>query len=137
MSRKKKSKGLPPWLVGFLVLLIAAAAYYSLTKNAPDSSLRTVEELSPDLYYENANSLRGNTYKIDAVIDSSLGNSPTKGRLFSVAVKGSDKSGNSAVLPVLIPVSLGNLTIQKGQHYLMKVKVVENGLLQAEEAIKP
>jgi hypothetical protein len=137
MSRKKKSKGLPPWLVGLLVLLIAAAAYYSLAKNAPDASLRTVEELSPDLYYENANSLRGNTYKIDAVIDSSLGNSPTKGRLFSVAVKSPGANGAAAILPVLIPLSLGSLTIQKGQHYLMKVKVVENGLLQAEEAFKP
>ena len=41
------------------------------------------------------------------------------------------------MLPVLVPLELGNLTIQKGQHYLMKVKVVEDGLLKVEEARKP
>jgi hypothetical protein len=38
---------------------------------------------------------------------------------------------------VLVPPVLGSLTIQKGQHYLMKVKVVEDGLLKVEEARKP
>lgn len=137
MSRKKKSKGLPPWLVVFLLLLIAVGVYIGITQKSAESSLRTVEELNPDLYYENANSLRGNTYKMDVTIDSSLGNSPSKGRLFSVLLKNADKSGGTVILPVLVPVTLGNLTIQKGQHYLMKVKVVENGLLQAEEALKP
>ena len=137
MSRKKKTKGLPPWLIVLFLLLVAAAAYYGLTQNASENSLRTVEELNPDLYYENANSLRGNTYKMDVTIDSSLGNSPAKGRLFSVLLKNGDKTGGPVILPVLVPVTLGNLTIQKGQHYLMKVKVVESGLLQAEEALKP
>jgi hypothetical protein len=41
------------------------------------------------------------------------------------------------VLAVLVPNTLSNLTIQKGQHYLMKVKVIENGLLKVEEATKP
>jgi hypothetical protein len=41
------------------------------------------------------------------------------------------------VLPVLVPPTLSGLTIQKGQHYLMKVKVVEDGLLKVEEANKP
>lgn len=98
--------------------------------------MRTVETLDPELYYDNANSLRGNTYKIDAEIDSSLGNSPAKGRLFSVRVTNAQKGGAPAILPVLVPVSLGHLTIQKGQHYLIKVKVVENGLLKVEEASK-
>ena len=137
MSRKKKSKGLPPWLIGLVLLLIAVAAYFSLRQNGADASMRTVEELSPDLYYENANSLRGNTYKIDTEIDSSLGSSPTKGRLFSVTVKNANKNGAPVILPVLVPLELNNLTIQKGQHYLMKVKVVDNGLLRVEEATKP
>ena len=124
-------------MIGLVLLLVAAAAYFSLRQNGSDASLRTVEELSPDLYYENANSLRGNTYKIDTEIDSSLGSSPTRGRLFSVTVKNSNKSSAPVILPVLVPLELNNLTIQKGQHYLMKVKVVDNGLLKVEEATKP
>ena len=124
-------------MIGLVLLLIAVAAYFSLRQNGADASMRTVEELSPDLYYENANSLRGNTYKIDTEIDSSLGSSPTKGRLFSVTVKNANKNGAPVILPVLVPLELNNLTIQKGQHYLMKVKVVDNGLLRVEEATKP
>jgi len=137
MPRKKKSSGLSLWLIVLLVVIAGAAAYFSLHRGGGDSSLRTTEELNPDLYYENANSLRGNTYKIDAEIDSALGNSPSKGRLFSVVLKGGTESGAPLVLPVLVPIELGNLTIQKGQHYLMKVKVIDNGLLRVEEATKP
>jgi hypothetical protein len=120
-----------------LVLLAAGGGYYGLQQKGGEASLRTTEALDPALYYDNANSLRGNTYKIDAEIDSSLGNSPTKGRLFSVTLKQPGKNGVPSILPVLIPLELGGLTIQKGQHYLMKVKVVENGLLKVEEAHKP
>ena len=123
--------------IGLAVLLVATAAYFSLRQNGADASMRKVEELNPDLYYENANSLRGNTYKIDTEIDSSLGNSPTKGRLFSVTLKNANKNGAPVILPVLVPMELNNLTIQKGQHYLMKVKVGDSGLLRVEEASKP
>lgn len=137
MSRHKKSRGLSPGIIILVLLLLGAAGYWTLRQGGNESSLRTVEELDPNLYYDNANSLRGNTYKIDVEIDSSLGNSPGKGRLFSVSLKKGGSGGVPRVLPVLIPTSLGNLTIQKGQHYVMKVKVIENGLLKVEEANKP
>jgi len=137
MSRRKKSRSLPPWILPVLVLLIALGGYWIFSQGGVEGSLRTVEELDPALYYGNANSLRGNTYRIDAEIDSALGNSPLKGRLFSVTLKNAPKGGPPVILPVLVPAGLGSLTIQKGQHYLMKVKVDENGLLNVEEARKP
>ena len=123
-------------MIGLLVTLAVVGGYFGTHQGGGDASLRTTEELDPALYYENANSLRGNTYKIDAEIDSSLGNSPTKGRLFSVVLKQPGKGAAPSILPVLVPLELGNLTIQKGQHYVMRVKVVENGLLKVEEARK-
>lgn len=137
MARQRKSRGFPFLIVMVAAVLALAAVVVLMKQGGGGSSLRTVEELDPNLYYENANSLRGNTYRIDAEIDSSLGNSPSKGRLFSVRLKGSNKSGSAVILPVLVPVELGTLTIQKGQHYLMKVKVGDNGLLVVEEARKP
>ena len=137
MSRKKKSQSFPLWLIGVVVALIAVGAYFVFQQGGTNSSLRTTEELNTDDYYKNANSLRGNTYKVDVEIDSALGNSRTKGRLFSVTLKQPGKNGAPTILPVLIPLELDNLTIQKGQHYLMKVKVIENGLLKVEEATKP
>ena len=137
MPRQKKSKGLSSWAIPAVVVLIALAAYFSLHQGSADASLRTVQDLDPDLYYQDANSLRGITYKINATIDSSLGNSPFTGRLFSVDLNQAVSGAPPAILPVLIPLNLGSLTIQKGQHYLMKVKVVDNGMLEVQEAIKP
>ena len=137
MSRQKKSRGLPASGLAFLLLVTACIVYMVIHQREGESSLRTTEELDPSLYYDNANSLRGNTYKMDAEIDSALGNSPSRGRVFSVVLKKDAKSGAPVILPVLVPVELGTLTIQKGQHYRMKVKVIENGLLKVEEARKP
>jgi hypothetical protein len=137
MSRKRKARGLPAWIPILLIVLVAGGAFVFFTGSGGSGSLRTVEELDPSLFYNNANSLRGNTYRIDAEIDSSLGNSPTKGRLFSVTLKGNAKGGVPVIMPVLVPPALGTLTVQKGQHYLMKVKVGDNGLLLVEEARKP
>lgn len=134
MSRQRKKRGFPVWMLILFTVLFAAAGYVALRHGDGSSSLRTVEELDPELYYANANSLRGNTYRIDAEIDSSLGNSPSKGRLFSVRLRG---GSGKAILPVLVPLQLASLTIQKGQHYLMKVKVADSGLLCVEEARKP
>lgn len=120
-----------------VLVLFAGGGYWVFSQGGKEGSLRTVEELPADDYYKDANSLRGNSYKIDAEIDSSLGNSPAKGRLFSVSLKNSAKGGAPVILPILIPPTLGSLTIQKGQHYVMKVKVVDNGLLNVEEARKP
>jgi hypothetical protein len=137
MSRRKKSRGLPSWILPVLIVLLALGGYWIFSKGGKEGSLRTVEELDPALYYNNANSLRGNTYRIDAEIDSALGNSAGKGRIFSVTLKNAVKGGAPVILPVLVPPALGSLTIQKGQHYLMKVKVGDNGLLTVEEASKP
>jgi hypothetical protein len=123
-------------LILLSICFIAGSGYVLSRNKSADSTLRTIERLDPNLYYENANSLRGNTYRIDAEIDSSLGSPPSSGRLFSVVVKDAREIG-PVILPVLIPPALGSLTIEKGQHYYLKVKVDERGMLIAEEAVKP
>ena len=137
-SRKKKSqKG--AYLLGLVIILGAATCYFFLSSNVASSSLRTVEDLNPDIYYEDANSIRGNTYKLDAEIDSFLGTSPTKGRLFSVNIISNPKNADTThtMLPILVPIQQSNLSIQKGQHYLLKLNVGDDGLLTGEEAYKP
>lgn len=137
MARQRKSQSFPLLVVMVAAVLAAVAVMVVLKQGGGGSSLRTIEELDPNLYYENANSLRGNTYRINAEIDSSLGSSPSKGRLFSVRLKQGNNASGNVILPVLVPPELGTLTIQKGQHYIMKVKIAESGLLRVEEARKP
>jgi len=137
MTRRRKSRGPSPVVTLLLAAVVMFLGFWYFSGKGDPGSFRTVEELDPALYYDNANSLRGNTYRIDAEIGSALGNSAAKGRLFSVMLNKAAKAGEPVILPVLVPLSLGSLTIQKGQHYLMKVKVGENGLLIVEEAVKP
>lgn len=120
----------------FPIIILLLVSYFLAFYKSSDVTFRKIEKLDPNLYYENANSLRGNTYRIDAEIDSSLGAPPSSGRFFSVVVKDARENG-PVVLPVLIPPALGSLTIEKGQHYYLKVKVDERGMLIAEEAVKP
>jgi hypothetical protein len=136
MSRTSKITKASSGLILLSICFIAGSGYVLSRNKSADSTLRTIERLDPNLYYENANSLRGNTYRIDAEIDSSLGSPPSSGRFFSVVVKDARENG-PVILPVLIPPSLGSLTIEKGQHYYLKVKVDERGMLIAEEAVKP
>jgi hypothetical protein len=136
MSRRRRSN-VPLWTLLPVVVLLTAGGYVFFRSTPGAASLRTTEPLDPALYYESANSLRGNSYRIDVEIDSSLGNSASKGRLFSVKLKNPGSGGVPDLLPVLVPPALGSLTIQKGQHYLMKVRVVEGGLLEVQQAVKP
>lgn len=136
MPRHNKISWLTLRIILFVSGPLVASSYFLVFHNNSDVSFRKIERLDPNLYYENANSLRGNTYRIDAEIDSSLGSPPSSGRLFSVVVKDA-RENSPVILPVLIPPSLGSLTIEKGQHYYLKVKVDERGMLIAEEAVKP
>jgi hypothetical protein len=135
MSRSNKTKQNFFVLIILIICFSFLGGYVLFKHKEADSTYKVVENLDPNLYYENANSLRGNTYRIDAEIDSSLGSPPSSGRLFSVVVKDAKENG-PVILPVLIPPALGSLMVEKGQHYYLRVKVDERGMLIAEKAVK-
>lgn len=91
---------------------------------------RTTETLDARTYLENANSLRGNVYRVDAEILNSLAMSPTSGRLISVT------PGEKQILPLLVPTTFNHINLQKGQHFVFMVKVDELGLLQVTQMTK-
>ncbi len=91
---------------------------------------RTMTALPVQDYLENANSLRGNVYKLDGTISKSLEWSPTAGRLFSVEVNGND------VIPVLVPSQFNQVNIERGQHFIFKIEVGEKGILRAQDVKK-
>lgn len=133
MARRAHHQTAPSlWLIlplVFVVLGVLGAFLFQRDGNP----YRTVERLKPGDYLENANSLRGNTYQLEGVIASSLGWSQEKGRLFSFRITHGDKE---YPLPLLVPPTLRDLNLQKGQRYRIKVRVNEAGLLQAEDMTK-
>ena len=109
-------------------------------QNTGGDPFRTVPELDLGDYLNNANSLRGNVYKVKGQIMQSLGYSRAKGRLFSVEVDGGNNNTSNAnnggnggkdMLPILVPPNLSYLNLQKGQRYTFQLEVDDGGVLKA------
>ncbi|MGB8170634.1 MAG: hypothetical protein WCF18_24230 [Chthoniobacteraceae bacterium] len=130
MARRASSSAHPIWMLIVAVLLIAAVAGGALLFHQTNDPYRTMTSLPVQDYLANSNSLRGNTYKIDATIVEALRYSPTGGRLFAIEVNGSDR------LPVLVPAELNHVNIERGQRFYFKVAVEEKGVLRAQEVKK-
>mgnify|MGYP003337088733 CR=1 FL=1 len=120
------------WLVlGFAFLFFGGVGAWLLQKDG--NPYRSVENLKPADYLENANSRRGNIYQLEGVITNSLGWSQEKGRLFSLRISHGDKD---YPLPILVPPAYRDLNLQKGQRYRLKVRVNDLGLLEAIDMVK-
>jgi len=133
MVRRASSKPKPLWFITTLLLLAAAlGGGYWLYQEVQDP-YRVVQDLNIDIYMENANSLRGNVYKIEGTVENSLAWSPVKGRLFSFETGSSSQPGYVAVL---VPPQLNHINIQKGQRFRIKVEVIQDGILQVVDMRK-
>ncbi|MBX7158634.1 MAG: hypothetical protein K1X66_09650 [Verrucomicrobiae bacterium] len=130
MPRRASAKHHPTiWIfVVGLIIILGAGGYY-LYRNVNDP-FRTLQPLDVSIYLENSNSLRGNTYKIQATIQNSLAWSPNLGRLFSVAMESGEP------LPLLVPVQFNQTNLQKGQKFFFKIKISEKGILTVEDLKK-
>ena len=133
MARRASSKIRPVWIACIVGALVLAVIGGIVIQNQGGDAFRTVPELDIGEYLSNANSLRGNNYKVKGVISQSLVYSREKGRLYSVEVNG---SGGDNVLPVLVPPELSYLNLQKGQHYTFLLEVGDAGILLARKMQK-
>jgi len=126
MTRRASSGLHPAWFAGVGVLAAAAiAAGYFLIAKAHDP-YRTLQPLNVPAYLDNANSLRGNVYRINGTLWDSLGWSPGVGRLYSIET---GEGAAAELLPVLVPAALNHVNLQKGQRFIFEVEVAEGGIL--------
>ena len=131
MVRRASSSVNPWWVGGVIILVLAAmAGGWALYKNVSDP-YRTLTPLDVSTYLDNANSLRGNVYKLNATVDTQLAWAPLEGRLYSVEV-----NGRNDILPVLIPAAFNSMNVQKGQRYFFKLEVGDKGILRVRDIRK-
>lgn len=130
MARRASSSAHPVWLLLAAGLVLAAIAGGYFLFGRVSDPYRTVTVLPVQDYLENANSLRGNVYKLDATVLKQLEWSSTGGRLFSVDGPGGE------VLPILVPASFSSVNIERGQRFLFKIEVGDKGLLKAQDVKK-
>jgi len=133
MARRASTKPHAAWFLAVALLATAAIAGGYLLMSKINDPYRTLHSLDVLTYLENGNSLRGNTYRISGAIWDSLGWSPSAGRLFAIEV-GTGRSGD--LLPVLVPVSLNHVNLQKGQRFVFEVEVLEGGILRVKSLRK-
>lgn len=134
MPRRAQS-GVNPahWLGLIIILAVLGGGGYFIMNRATDP-LTGITELSADEFLENATALGGNTYKLEGIVDDRLDKwRGADGRLFSVQI--SDGSGTTFV-PVWVPADYEGANVQRGQRYLFKVRVQENGVLEVLELLK-
>lgn len=134
MSRRAQS-GVNPahWLGLIIIIAVVGGGGYALMNRATDP-MTGVTELSTNEFLDNATALSGNIYKVEGIVDDRLDKWRTsEGRLFSVQI--SDGRGG-AFVPVWVPGDYEGANIQRGQRYVFKVRVQENGVLEVLELLK-
>ena len=114
--------------IGAVLLTLVIGGY--LTLGGTQDPYRTTSPFPVKDYLDNANSLRGNTYRLEAQIDSTLEVAPDSSRLLAVESAGD-------ILPILIPSKLNGMNIERGQKLHFKVQINEKGLVVASDIRKP
>jgi hypothetical protein len=131
VARRTKKSRLPLGIGIAIVLIVAAflgSRYFITTTSQP---FRTATPLDVATYLENANSLRGNVYKIQGEVLNSLGWSPTQGRLIAVGV-----DNGRQVVPVLVTTDFSHINIQRGQRFIFLLEVDDKGILRTKDMTK-
>jgi hypothetical protein len=131
VARRSKKSRLPLGIAVAIALIVAAflgSRFFITTSSQP---FRTATPLDVATYLQNANSLRGNVYKIQGEVLNSLGWSPTKGRLIAVGV-----DNGSKVVPVLVTTDFSHINIQRGQRFIFLLEVDDKGILRTKDMTK-
>jgi hypothetical protein len=131
VARRSKSSLKPVWIIAAAVLVVGAFLGSQLFTRMVSEPFRTTETLNVRAYLDNANSLRGNEYKIEGKVEEQLAWSPSNGRLFSISV-----GDGSDVIPVLITTQFNSENIQKGQRFIFLLEVTDNGMLRTKALTK-
>lgn len=123
MGRRASASINPAWFAVAALVVVAAIAGGWALKGTVADPFRTLAPFPTADYLQNSNSLRGNVYKVDAVVSEQLHYSKSA-RLISVEVNGEP-------LSIIIPPELRDMNVQKGQRLLFKVEVGDKGVLKA------
>lgn len=129
MARKRKSPQKTGWLLGVAALGVLLFAGVYLLGSKENNNARTTPLLDIPSYLANANSLRGNIYKLEGTVSESLAWSPDSGRLIAV-------EADENIIPILVTPEFSSLNIQKEQQLVFILEVDEKGILRTRKVTK-
>ena len=121
--------GIAAAIIGFFVMAFLLFRIVSNSGGNGAGGYSAAVPLKVSDYLKNANSLRGNIYRVNGKIEERLKWTPDRGRLVSLDV---EDGATSSPVPVLIPQEFSHVNIERGATMGFVVKVDRDGLLVAE-----
>lgn len=129
MARKRKSPPRAAWILVLVTVGILFFAALYLLGSKDTNPARTTPPLDVASYLANANSLRGNIYKLEGTVAESLAWSPDSGRLIAVQTE-------DDIIPILVTPDFNSMNIQKEQRLEFILEVDEKGILRTRKVTK-
>ena len=129
MARNRKSPPRAGWILGLVTVGILLFAAIYLLGSKDSNPARTTPPLDVASYLANANSLRGNIYKLEGTVAESLAWSPDSGRLIAVQTE-------DDIIPILVTPDFNSMNIQKEQRLEFILEVDEKGILCTRKVTK-
>jgi len=121
--------GIAAAIAGFFVMAFLLYRIVAQGGGGSGGGYSSAVPLSVAEYLKNANSLRGNVYRVTGTIEERLKWTPDRGRLVSLDV---ENGATFSPVPVLIPQEFSHVNIDRGATMGFVVKVGRDGLLVAE-----
>jgi len=125
MARRASSSSHPGLIIGAVVAVILIIIGGKLLLGKKSSSFGDVAKLDVQDLLENGNSLRGNEYVVEGVVDEKLRWDGDKGQVVSVKV--SNGNGEEFV-GIEVPPELAKMNIERKQRYAFRVKFKQGGI---------
>ena len=125
MARRASSSTNPLLIVGIIAAVVAAIFVGKLMLSKKTQTFADVTPLSVQELLDNGNSLRGNEYLVEGLVDEKLRWTPEKGQIISLRVKA---AGGDETIPIKIPEKFNRLNIEREQRFAIKVEVEQGGI---------
>ncbi|MEO0795089.1 MAG: hypothetical protein AAFX93_08005 [Verrucomicrobiota bacterium] len=117
-------------IIGVVIGIVALVILVITLVMVQGGSYSGLQKFPAESYRNAPQNLLGNSYVLDAQVDSMLSYEPGLGRL--LAVRADESTGR---IPVFLPDGLED-SIHTGQRYSMKVNIRNGGLIYIEELKK-
>lgn len=121
--------GIAAAIIGFFIIAFMLYRIVANDGGGSGGGHSSAVALNVPEYLKNANSLRGNVYRVKGTIEERLKWTPDRGRLVSLDI---GDGATSSPVPVLIPQEFSHVNIDRGAEMAFVVKVGRDGLLIAE-----
>lgn len=128
MARRASSRPNPGIILGAIAAIAVAVFAGKSLLGGKRAAFADVSPLQIQDLLENGNSLRGNEYVVEGMVDEKLQWTADRGQVVSVRV---DTPGGDEFIAIEIPADFNSLNIDTRQKYSFRIKFRQGGIAVA------